>query len=130
MLKQVGGVQIQLKHKATCHCGRVEIELDLPDGLVDTKRCNCSICARKGAVMAYVPCSGLRIIKGAEYLKFYQFNTQVAKHYFCSNCGIYTHHLTRANPDRYGFNVGCLTGVNPHDFDDVPINDGINHESD
>jgi len=31
MLKQVGGVKIQSKHRATCHCGMVELELDLPD---------------------------------------------------------------------------------------------------
>ncbi|WP_339804196.1 GFA family protein [uncultured Marinobacter sp.] len=130
MLKQVGEVEIQLKHSATCHCGMVELELDLPDGLVDLKRCNCSICARKGAVMAYVPSSGLRIIKGAEQLRLYQFNTLVAKHYFCSNCGIYTHHQTRAKPDVYGFNVGCLAGVNLHQIGNVPISDGINHESD
>lgn len=85
MLKQVGGVEIHLKHRATCHCGIVELELDLPDGLVDPKRCNCSICARKGAVMAYVPLRSLRVVKGAEHLKLYQFKTRVAKHYFCSN---------------------------------------------
>ncbi|RUR36501.1 GFA family protein [Vreelandella populi] len=130
MLKQVGEVEIQPKHRATCHCGMVELEIGLPDGLVDPKRCNCSICVRKGAVMAYVPVSGLRVIKGAEHLKLYQFNTQVAKHYFCSNCGIYTHHQTRSHPDMYGFNVGCLVGVYPHDIGNVPISDGINHESD
>lgn len=130
MIKKLGGVKINLRHRATCHCGMVELELDLPDGLVDARRCNCSICARKGAVMAYVPCSGLRVVKGAEHLKLYQFHSKVAKHYFCSNCGIYTHHQTRSNPNIYGFNVGCLAGVNPHDIDNVPVSDGINHESD
>lgn len=130
MLKQVGGVEIQPTHRATCHCGMVVLELDLPDGLVDPKRCNCSMCRRKGAVMAYVPLSGLRVISGAEQLRLYQFNSGVAKHYFCSNCGIYTHHQTRSNPDIYGFNVGCLEGVNPHDLHDLPVSDGINHEAD
>ncbi|MDZ7840968.1 MAG: GFA family protein [Gammaproteobacteria bacterium] len=130
MLNKVGGVENQIKHKASCHCGMVELELDLPDGLVDPKRCNCSICRRKGAVMAYVPLSGLRVLKGAEYLKLYQFNTRIAKHYFCSRCGIYTHHQTRSNPNEYGFNVGCLDGVNPYDITDVPTSDGINHEAD
>jgi len=92
MFKQVGGVEIQPTHRATCHCGMVVLELDLPDGLVDPKRCNCSMCRRKGAVMAYVPLSGLRVISGAEQLRLYQFNSGVAKHSFCSNCGIYTHH--------------------------------------
>lgn len=130
MIKQVCGVEIQTKHRAACHCGMVVLELDLPDGLVDPKRCNYSICRRKGAVMAYVPLNGLSVLKGAEYLKLYQFNSGVAKHYFCSNCGIYTHHQTRSNPNVYGFNVGCLEGVKPCDLDGVPVSDGINHESD
>lgn len=37
MVKQVGGVNIQPRHRATCHCGMVELELDLPEGLVDPK---------------------------------------------------------------------------------------------
>lgn len=80
--------------------------------------------------MAYVPLNGLRILRGAEHLKLYQFNSSVAKHYFCAHCDIYTHHQTRSNPNVYGFNVGCLEGVNPCDLDDVPVSDGINHESD
>ncbi|WP_447957413.1 GFA family protein [Vreelandella sp. EE7] len=130
MLKHVGGVAIQPKHKATCHCGKIELELDLPEGLVEPKRCNCSICARRGAVMAYVPLDGLRIVKGTEHLTLYQFNTRVAKHYFCSTCGIYTHHQSRSHPDRYGFNVACLEGVNPFELENVPVDDGIHHELD
>lgn len=130
MIKQVGGVEIQAKHRAACHCGLVAFELDLPEGLVDPKRCNCSICRRKGAVMAYVTLKGLRVLHGTKHLKLYQFNSGVAKHYFCSNCGIYTHHQTRSNPNVYGFNVGRLEGVNPFDLDDLPVSDGTNHESD
>lgn len=130
MLKEVGGVVIQRKHRATCHCGLVELELDLPDGIVDPRRCDCSICRRKGAIVASVALSGIRILKGAGHLKLYQFNTHTAKHYFCSNCGIYTHHQRRSHPDQYGFNVGCLVGVNPFDIAVVPTNDGVNHPAD
>src|SRR3546814_7063952 len=38
MLKEVGGVTVQARHRATCHCGAVELELDLPDGIVDPRR--------------------------------------------------------------------------------------------
>lgn len=130
MFKVVGGVQIQPKHKATCHCGAVELELALPDGIVNPRRCDCSICRRKGAIVASVPLSGIRIVKGAEHLKLYQFNTRTAKHYFCSACGIYTHHQRRSNPNEYGFNVGCLEGVNPFLIPNVPTNDGVNHPAD
>jgi len=130
MIKKVGSTTIKLKHKATCHCGAVEIELSLPNGIEQPRRCDCSICRRKGAIAASVKCEGLSILKGADNLTLYQFNTNTAKHYFCSKCGIYTHHQRRSDPSEYGFNVGCLEGVNPFDLGDILTNDGINHPSD
>jgi malonate-semialdehyde dehydrogenase (acetylating)/methylmalonate-semialdehyde dehydrogenase len=38
--------------KGTCHCKAVEFEVDLVDGHENIRRCNCSICSRKGAIMA------------------------------------------------------------------------------
>ena len=131
MIKNVGGTEIKLKHRASCHCGTVVLELDLPEGIVNPRRCDCSICRRKkGAVVASVPLSGIKVLQGEASLKLYQFNTKTAKHYFCSNCGIYTHHQRRSNPDEYGYNVGCLEGVNPFDLGPVPTNDGVNHPAD
>ncbi|EKO3416243.1 GFA family protein [Vibrio fluvialis] len=130
MIKQVGPTVIREKHRATCHCGAVELELSLPAGIVDPRRCDCSICRRKGAIVASVTLDAIRIVKGQEALRLYQFNTQTAKHYFCSVCGIYTHHQRRSNPHQYGYNVGCLEGVNPFDLGDVVTNDGVNHPAD
>ncbi|CCO47943.1 putative Glutathione-dependent formaldehyde-activating enzyme, GFA [Vibrio nigripulchritudo SOn1] len=130
MIKQVGNTKILPKHKATCHCGAVVLELTLPYGIDNPRRCDCSICRRKGAIVASVDLDGIKILKGEDVLKLYQFNTQTAKHYFCSNCGIYTHHQRRSNPHEYGFNVGCLEGVNPFDLDEVVTNDGVNHPAD
>jgi len=45
-------------------------------------------------------------------------------------CGIYTHHQRRSSPEEYGYNVGCLDGVNPFDIGEVPVNDGVNHPAD
>ena len=130
MIKSVGGVAIQPRHRASCHCGAVVLELELPDGIVDPRRCDCSICRRKGAIVASVPLSGIRIIQGEDVLQVYTFNTHVAKHYFCSRCGIYTHHQRRSFPDQYGYNVGCLEGVNPFDLEPVATKDGVNHPAD
>jgi hypothetical protein len=130
VIKKIGPTVIRERHRATCHCGAVELELSLPDGVVSPRRCDCSICRRKGAIVASVPLAGLRIVKGEDVLKQYQFNTRVARHYFCSNCGIYTHHQRRANPQEYGYNVGCLEGVNPFDLGPVETSDGVNHPSD
>jgi hypothetical protein len=130
MIRIVGSTPIHERHKASCHCGAVELELTLPNGIVDPRRCDCSICRRKGAIVASVPLSGLRVVKGHEFLTLYQFNTRTAKHWFCSRCGIYTHHQRRSNPGQYGYNVGCLEGVNPFDLGAVPTNDGVNHPAD
>jgi hypothetical protein len=130
VIKQVGDTPILERHKSTCHCGAVELELHLPEGLVDLRRCNCSICRRKGAIMASVLLAGLRVAKGQGVLKLYQFNTRTAKHWFCSICGIYTHHQQRSDPTKYGFNVGCLEGVDPSVLGPIQTTDGVNHPSD
>ena len=98
--------------KLTCHCGLIEAEINLTDSLEKLLKCNCSICKRKGTIMSMVKNEDFKIIKGHEdKLKIYQFHTKVAKHYFCSNCGIYTHHNPRSNPAMTGFNVGCLDDI-------------------
>lgn len=130
MVRQVGATVIRAKHRASCHCGAVELELDLPNGIENPRRCDCSICRRKGAIVASVALSGIRIVKGHDVLKLYQFNTMTARHYFCSVCGIHTHHQRRSNPEQYGYNVGCLEGVNPFELGDVPTNDGVKHPAD
>ena len=130
MIKKVGKTTILPKHQASCHCGNVVLELTLPNGIVNPRRCDCSICRRKGAIVGSVDLSGIRIVQGEEFLTLYQFNTNTAKHYFCSVCGIYTHHQRRSNPNEYGYNIGCLDGVNPFDLGDVVTNDGVNHPAD
>lgn len=130
MIKQVGDTPILPVHRASCHCGTVVLELDLPDGIVDPRRCDCSMCRRRGAIAASIPLAGLRVVQGADALTLYQFNTHTAKHYFCSRCGIYTHHQRRSNPHQYGYNVACLDGVDPFALGPVPTNDGVNHPAD
>ncbi|MCP4503794.1 MAG: GFA family protein [Deltaproteobacteria bacterium] len=125
-------IQMEIKpiHKASCHCGSVELELSLPDGLEDPRRCDCSMCRRHGAIVASVPLDGIKIVKGGDSPSVYQFNTMTAKHFFCSKCGIYTHHQRRSNPKQYGFNVACLEGISPLKLEKIPTYDGVNHPAD
>lgn len=123
-------MNLKSTHPGSCHCGRVRFEVDLPDGLVDPRHCNCSMCRRRGAVVATATLDGFRIITGAKDLAMYQFNTNTAKHFFCSTCGIYTHHQRRSNPDLYSFNVGCLDGIDPFALREVTVYDGVNHPRD
>ena len=117
--------------KLTCHCEKVELEVNIPDeGFKKLMRCNCSLCKKKGAIMTPIPREELKVVKGEDILKLYQYHTKVAKHYFCSNCGIYTHHVMRSNPNMYGINVACLEGVKPFELENIVINDGENHPLD
>lgn len=113
-----------------CHCGTVRLRVRLTDGLHTARRCTCTYCRMRGAVAVSANIDGISIISGADALSMYQFNTMTAKHYFCSRCGIYTHHQRRFNSNQYGVNVACLEGISPFDFEDIPVYDGVNHPSD
>ena len=84
----------------------------------------------RGAVAVSANLDDIEVASGSDVLTLYQFGTQAAKHYFCSKCGIYTHHQRRSNPHEYGVNVACLIGVSPFDFAEVPVYDGANHPTD
>jgi hypothetical protein len=83
----------------------------------------------RGAVALTALVGDLEVVDGADKLTRYTFNTGVAKHYFCSVCGIYTHHQRRSDPNQYGINAACL-GISPFSFEAVPVNDGVNHPLD
>ena len=122
--------QINTPHKGACHCGSVEFEVTLTDGLNTARRCTCSMCRMRGAVAVSASVNDLVVTKGEDKLTLYQFNTHTAKHYFCSSCGIYTHHQRRSNPEQFGVNAACLEGVSPFDFEEVIVLDGIHHVKD
>lgn len=116
--------------KITCHCGAIELEVKLNDGLNSARRCDCSFCRRRGAIAVSVDLADLKVTKGADKLTLYTWGTHTAKHYFCSVCGNYTHHQRRSNPNEYGVNVAAIEGINPRDLGNVQWSDGVNHPSD
>jgi hypothetical protein len=118
-----------VEHGGGCHCGGVRFTARLAEEL-RPRRCNCSICAMKGAVMVDVPLQGLTVTQGQDLLTVYSFNTHQAKHHFCRVCGIHCFHQTRSDPDKYGINVACLDGMSPYDWAEVPVSDGQHHSSD
>jgi hypothetical protein len=113
-----------------CHCGAVRFEVALADGFQTVRRCNCSYCRMRGAIAVSAPIENLHILEGKEALTSYRFNTKTAEHFFCSRCGIYTHHQRRSDPTVFGVNVACLDGVSPFDFLEIPVTDGVHHSKD
>ena len=117
--------------KLICHCGEVELEIKESEGALNKfLRCNCTLCKKKGYIMTFAPITDVKITKGENKLKLYQYQTKVAEHYFCSDCGIYTHHKMRSRPDTFGLNVGCIDDIDQFKLENVGLNDGQNHPMD
>lgn len=102
------------KYQGSCHCGAVKFSFE-GEEITRGLRCNCSICKRKGAMMLpyVIPENELNIDAEEGALGLYQFDTKIARHYFCQHCGIYPFHETMRTPGYYQVNLGCLEGVDP-----------------
>ncbi|WP_160109357.1 GFA family protein [Pseudomonas izuensis] len=98
--------------KGSCHCGTVKFEVRT--AVTPAIRCNCSLCRRKGILMSPpFDQNELKILSGEEALSTYQFNTRVAKHFFCKHCGVHPFLQSPKGPKFWRVNIGCLQGVDP-----------------
>ncbi|HXU71191.1 MAG TPA: GFA family protein [Polyangia bacterium] len=106
-------------YMGSCHCGNVKYEVQ--DLTIDkVVSCNCSMCRRKGALLAFVPATQFKLISGEGDLKNYHFNRNVIDHLFCGNCGV-SSFARGKRPDGTpiaALNVRCLDGV---DLDKLDI---------
>lgn len=92
-----------------CHCGRIAFEVaGAPD---EISECNCSICTKKGYLHWIVPRGRFRLLSAPENLSTYSFNTGVAKHHFCPECGVAAFYIPRSDPDKIDVNVRCLEDI-------------------
>ena len=96
-------------YRGSCHCGRVTFEARA--NLTYVVECNCSICAKRGALWHGAKDEDLKILTGESDLTLYRFGTKTARHYFCSRCGIAPLTRPRLDPKRWAFNVNCVEAV-------------------
>jgi hypothetical protein len=104
-----------MKYTGGCHCGKVRYEVELP-GKVEEQQliaCNCSICSKKGHVLAFTPASAFTLLSGEDSLTDYQFNTMNVHHLFCKVCGVqsFTRGTGRDGSPMCSINVRCLDEV-------------------
>ena len=112
-------------HQGSCHCGAVTFKVETD--FTDIIECNCSICSKKGILNLRTPANQFTLLSGEDQLKLYQFNSKVASHYFCINCGIHPFSRPRSAPDKYSVNLRCIDGINPNDYPTIKF-DGQNWE--
>ena len=114
--------EAHVTHRGGCHCGAVVFEVDAPERITASD-CNCSICRMSGYLHLIVPRSRFRLLRGADALTDYRFNTGAARHLFCSRCGVKSFYVPRSNPDGYSVNVRCLVDTTVKHVDVVPFDD-------
>ena len=51
-----------------CHCGTVQFSIPRNIDMSAVRRCDCSLCKRRGAVMLACPIEDVKIETGAEHL--------------------------------------------------------------
>jgi hypothetical protein len=96
-----------MKYSGSCHCQAIRFSVEAPDS-VEVERCNCSVCSKSGYLHLIVPAVDFTLLCGEDQLTTYTFNTGVAKHFFCSTCGIKPFYVPRSNPDGMDINLNCL----------------------
>ena len=69
--------------------------------------------------MIMIPKENFTLTKGESDLVLYQFNSNIAKHYFCMKCGIYTHHNRKSDPNGMGVNLGCIEELDATEYDPI-----------
>lgn len=94
-------------YKGSCHCQTVTFEVEAP-AHIEADACDCSICEKSGFLHLIVPLNAFTLLSGKDSLSTYTFNTGIAKHTFCSICGIKPFYTPRSNPDGIDINVHCL----------------------
>lgn len=101
-----------MNHQGGCHCGRIAFNLD--GEVNDAIDCNCSLCRKRGGLLAFFPRDALTLTTAESDLGTYTFNAHKLKHHFCPNCGIApfsegTHPKT--GEPMAAVNVRCLPDV-------------------
>src|SRR5262245_11015737 len=74
-----------MKYKGSCHCGAIAYEVDAD--IKEVMECNCSICRRRGYLLAFVPREKLTLKTPEKNMATYTFDKHVIKHRFCPVCG-------------------------------------------
>ena len=107
-----------MQYNGGCHCGAVRYRVDLT--LTELKACNCSICAKRGHLLAFAPASAFVLEKGEDAQSDYQFGKKRIHHLFCKTCGVasYSHASMPDGSGMVAINAGCLDNI---DLSAIPV---------
>lgn len=76
-----------MNYQGSCHCGGIAFELEA-EAITEAIECNCSMCRRRGSLLAFFPRAALSLSTSESALGTYTFNRHQIQHHFCPDCGI------------------------------------------
>ena len=120
--------EVKTDYLGSCHCEKVRFKINTSSILEGLYKCNCSLCTKKSIIMKPVIENSFFLIKGKESLSLYQWNKNIAEHYFCKLCGVYTHHKRRRYPDQISVNFACLDDLELPNNINIGLVDGASHD--
>jgi hypothetical protein len=71
--------------RGSCHCGKIAYSLDAEP--TEAIECNCSICRRRGSVLAAFTPDKFHLETSRDDIAVYTFGKHVIRHQFCKTCG-------------------------------------------
>jgi hypothetical protein len=71
--------------RGSCHCGKIAYRLDAEP--TEAIECNCSICRRKGGVLAAFAPDQFHLDTPRDDVTNYTFGDHAMRHQFCRTCG-------------------------------------------
>ena len=94
-------------HYGNCHCKQIQFKAIGTEN-IEVLNCFCSICSMTNYKHYIISKEQFTLLKGRNFLSTYKFNTNVAKHLFCTKCGIKSFYIPRSHPDHISINLNCI----------------------
>jgi hypothetical protein len=107
-----------MQYHGSCHCGKVVF--DVEGEIKEALECNCSMCARKGSLLWFVPRKQLQLTATDDAMTTYTFNKHIIQHRFCNTCGIhaFAEAIGPNGTPMAAINIRSLKGI---DLDSIPV---------
>lgn len=106
--------------RGSCHCGKIDYRLD--ETPTEAMQCNCSICRRKGYLLAFSTPDKFTLETSRDDITVYTFGKHVIRHQFCKACGC-APFGEGTGPDgraMVAINLRCVEGI---DLSKIAINE-------
>ncbi len=102
-----------MNYQGGCHCGGLAFELEA-EAITEAIDCNCSMCRRRGGLLAFFPRAALTLSTPEADYRTYRFNKEHLAHHFCPTCGIapFSEGVDpRSGAEMAAVNLRCVPGI-------------------